>query len=317
MEALGTSSVGRRMNILAHIHYFNDEDVIDQSIQSVRAQTLPVDGILLVDNGSTDRTLDRQFPACVEVIRLPSNTWTSGAVITGFTYGLQHKYEWVWILDADSAPRCNALEKLIEFYGTLSSQEQERVQRIASAPHDHTPFHSIRFTGEGCERLTYEQKRVAYQCDATIWSGSLFKTSSIKAIGMPSADYVLDWGEFVYGYEGMLQGYSTYVVTNSVMDHNIGVRSPSHLSEKKVGWVSFQMTSMPAIRLYYLVRNTIFFWSYVYRHPQYSVLKGLMTNTGWIPKYLIKLSLLRRFTVVRACLRGLLDGISRRIDRRY
>jgi len=47
------------MRVLAHIHTFNDADIIDRTIESVQRQTRPVDGILVVDNASTDGTLDR------------------------------------------------------------------------------------------------------------------------------------------------------------------------------------------------------------------------------------------------------------------
>jgi glycosyltransferase involved in cell wall biosynthesis len=44
------------MRVLAHIHTFNDVDVIDRTIDAVRRQTRPVDGILIVDNASRDGT---------------------------------------------------------------------------------------------------------------------------------------------------------------------------------------------------------------------------------------------------------------------
>ena len=47
------------MRVLAHIHTFNDADIIDGTIEAVRQQTRPVDGILVVDNASTDGTLAR------------------------------------------------------------------------------------------------------------------------------------------------------------------------------------------------------------------------------------------------------------------
>ena len=37
------------MRVLAHIHTFNDADIIDRTIESVLKQTRPVDGILVVD----------------------------------------------------------------------------------------------------------------------------------------------------------------------------------------------------------------------------------------------------------------------------
>src|SRR5436190_471539 len=47
------------MTVLAHIHTLNDADIIDRTIGSLMHQTRPIDGLLLVDNASTDDTLGR------------------------------------------------------------------------------------------------------------------------------------------------------------------------------------------------------------------------------------------------------------------
>ncbi len=47
------------MRVLAHIHTFNDADVIDQTIEALLRQTRPIDGILIVDNASIDGTLEQ------------------------------------------------------------------------------------------------------------------------------------------------------------------------------------------------------------------------------------------------------------------
>lgn len=57
------------MRVLAHIHTLNDEAVIEQLVEGLRRQTRPPDAIIIVDNGSTDKTLDRTFPENVTIVR--------------------------------------------------------------------------------------------------------------------------------------------------------------------------------------------------------------------------------------------------------
>src|SRR5207249_3186734 len=102
------------MRVLAHIHTFNDADIIDRTIESVRAQTHPVDEILVVDNGSSDNTLDQPSLRQVTVLRHAENQGTSGAVYGGIRYALDHDYDWIWLFDADSNPEPDALEKLLD-----------------------------------------------------------------------------------------------------------------------------------------------------------------------------------------------------------
>lgn len=61
------------MRILAHVHTFNDADVIDQIIEAILRQTRPVDGILVVDNASTDGTLARPALKHATLLRHPEN----------------------------------------------------------------------------------------------------------------------------------------------------------------------------------------------------------------------------------------------------
>src|SRR5260370_42237054 len=58
------------MRILAHMHTMNDASVIEQLLEGLRRQTQPIDAILIVDNASTDGTLDRTFPKTVTIIRI-------------------------------------------------------------------------------------------------------------------------------------------------------------------------------------------------------------------------------------------------------
>src|SRR5260221_1260092 len=122
------------MRILAYMHTFNDAAVIEQLLEGLRRQTRPLDAILIVDNASTDGTLDRTFPENVTIVRNPENLGTAGAVKIGCAHALEHGFDWVWIFDADSVPEPDALEKLLDFFGRLPPQKQERVCFLLGKP---------------------------------------------------------------------------------------------------------------------------------------------------------------------------------------
>ena len=122
------------MRILGHIHTFNDENVIEQCLGAMLAQTRPPDAILIVDNGSTDATLERDFPPTVTVIRNGRNLGTSGAVHIGLKYAMENGFDWACILDADCAPRPDALEKLVGLWESLPPDVQAKTWRLSSLP---------------------------------------------------------------------------------------------------------------------------------------------------------------------------------------
>jgi rhamnopyranosyl-N-acetylglucosaminyl-diphospho-decaprenol beta-1,3/1,4-galactofuranosyltransferase len=67
------------MRVLAHIHTYNEAGFIERALAALQQQTRPLDAIVIVDNASTDGTVDRAFPENVTVIRNSTNLGTSGA----------------------------------------------------------------------------------------------------------------------------------------------------------------------------------------------------------------------------------------------
>ncbi|MBV8103807.1 MAG: glycosyltransferase, partial [Hyphomicrobiales bacterium] len=98
------------MRVLAYIHTFNDADVIEQTISALLRQTRAVDEILVVDNASTDGTVDQPCLQHATVVRNHENTGTSGGVATGLRYALERGYDWTGIFDPDGLPAPDALE---------------------------------------------------------------------------------------------------------------------------------------------------------------------------------------------------------------
>src|SRR5207302_8718455 len=118
------------MRVLAHIHTFNDADIIERTLAMVRRQTRPVEGILIVDNASTDAILDQPSVEGTAIIRNEQHLGTSGAVVSGMRYALEQDYDWIWVFDADSMPEPDALEKLLELYASWPADRQRETAFI-------------------------------------------------------------------------------------------------------------------------------------------------------------------------------------------
>src|ERR1051326_6075485 len=140
------------MRVLAHIHTFNDADIIDRTIEAVLRQTRPVDGILVGDNASADDTLERPLVKHATVLRSPQNLGTSGAVHKGMRFALEQDYDWIWVFDADSVPEPDALEKLLDLYAGWPAGLQAETAFLAclySNVQDGVPRHGGLFTQHG------------------------------------------------------------------------------------------------------------------------------------------------------------------------
>jgi len=306
------------VRILGHIHTFNDDDVIDQTLSALLNQTLPLDEIVIVDNGSQDDTLNRTFLEKVHVIRHGENLGTSGAVHTGFQYALENNYDWIWLFDADSVPRKDALEKLLELYESFNPEIQEKTLMVGCPSLNMVTGklkYGLVFTPHSYSAVDFEPGKKFFECDMNIWSGSLYKMEGVQKVGLPSVDYVLDWGENAYGYLTKQQGYRAFIHPENILDHNVRESKVSRFSSHRLGGLSFTLPILPPIRLYYIYRNYLYFWFYVYHKGN---LARFLKQSFWMPKHLFKLLLAGKFAPeITTCLKGLRHGVFKKMHYRF
>jgi poly-beta-1,6-N-acetyl-D-glucosamine synthase len=126
MEDLGTGSLPARlpndslatphrvMGLTVIIPAYNEAEFVGDTIQSLLAQTVPPDQIILVDDGSTDDTGDVGRRAGVTVIRPPCNT---GSKAGAQNFALPWvKTELVMAIDADTTLAPDAVETLMRAF---------------------------------------------------------------------------------------------------------------------------------------------------------------------------------------------------------
>ena len=87
-------------DILILIPAFNEEERIATVIREVR-QFLPAATILVVNDGSTDRTASVSCEAGASVVTHPFNLGVGTALQTGYKYAVQNGYKYVIQLDGD------------------------------------------------------------------------------------------------------------------------------------------------------------------------------------------------------------------------
>jgi len=307
------------MRVLVHIHTMNDAAVIDQALEGLRRQTRPPDAILIVDNASTDGTLDRVFPETVEIIRNPQNLGTSGAVKIGLAHALKREFDWTWVLDADSVPEPEALENLLVFFERLPPAQQEQVCFLAcrlatrTSGVDHRP---IILTETGIGYVSLDDDVGSCQCDCFIWSGSLFSMRSVAKIGLPSPDYFIDLSELEYGYRARQRDLTGYIVSRAILHQDVG-RPPGVMARTcRFGPLSFRLLELSPSRCYYHVRNMLYFWLYQCRpyRPRW-VFRSIVHGIFFSRTFAIRPVSHGRHLI--ACLRGLRDGLTGHMERRY
>src|SRR6267143_6112826 len=96
---------------------YNSELLLPKQLDALLRQSKPLDEIIVVNNASTDGTLDvlsAKYPQ-ITVLDLPVNTGAGGGFAAGLAYAaMEKKHDWVWLLDHDSFPSDDGLEALLK-----------------------------------------------------------------------------------------------------------------------------------------------------------------------------------------------------------
>lgn len=97
--------------ISLYVPCYNVERFIVRCIEGVLAQSYPVDEILIIDDGSSDRTIELAEKYPVKIIRHTQNRGLAAARNTGLKNA---RNEWVASLDADCVADRHWLETLVQ-----------------------------------------------------------------------------------------------------------------------------------------------------------------------------------------------------------
>lgn len=307
------------MKVLAHIHTFNDADIVERTVEAVLNQTRPADAVLIVDNGSSDGTVERDFPAAVTVLRHARNQGTAGAVASGMAHALEHGYDWIWTFDADSLVAPDALERLLDDFAGWPAAQQQGTFFLACLPinlADGVPFHGGRLAANGIDLVRPETDQRLYACNIAIWSGCLFRLAAVREVGLPNRDYFVDWDEFELGYRAMRAGYQGYVDQAATLQHNIRGQPSRVPVRRKWGPFSLTFHEFPPLRCYYTCRNMLHFALYGVERRRLGPCLGVARRA----LRLILNFLLRprgHGAELRACLRGTWHGLTGNLKARY
>ncbi|NQT24467.1 glycosyltransferase family 2 protein [candidate division KSB1 bacterium] len=101
------------MRTLIIIPALNEEANITTVIEDIRIHAPDVD-LVVVDDGSTDLTVERASEAGAIVLSLPFNLGIGGAVQTGFQYAYQQGYDTAIQIDADGQHAAAEIPKILE-----------------------------------------------------------------------------------------------------------------------------------------------------------------------------------------------------------
>lgn len=183
----------KKSNVAAVVVTYNRLELLRQCVEALRAQTTVCD-ILIVDNASTDRTA--QWLASqpdLHYRNTGSNLGGAGGFNCGMRWAVEAGYDYVWVMDDDTLPQPDALEKLLEAdsvlegnYGWLSSvalwtdgsECKMNRQKLKKSFYEYSPL----------------MKYGLVQAEQATFVSLFLRSETVRQFGLPIKEYYI-WGD--------------------------------------------------------------------------------------------------------------------------
>jgi GT2 family glycosyltransferase len=253
-------------SVLACILTYNRSALLEQCLQAVLAQERPPDGVLIVDNGSTDTTpqmlAEKGYlhDERITVLRLEDNIGASAGLEKLFRAAYATNSGWIWVMDDDVLPEPTALGELIHAYeehfkvptevGYLVSAAvtpDGRANNVPGVDERRSPRHCAewgRFLADGMIRIRNSAITSAF-----------IPRSTLDDFGGPCSEFQI-WGEDTDYTLRITEKRDAYLVGRSRVTHVRGVSGDLDIFE--------EVDPSRIARFYYLYRNTMYlrlrFW---------------------------------------------------------
>ncbi len=165
------------MELSVYIPCFNVERYIETSIRCLLNQTRPPDEILVIDDGSTDRSIEiaSRFP--VRVIRHERNRGLAAARNTAFANA---KYELVGAIDADVFAEPDWLERLLAHFDDerVAGTGGRLIEQFRDTPADEWRFLHL------CQDLGEKRIDIEYPSHRRLGGfGTILRKTAVAGVG--------------------------------------------------------------------------------------------------------------------------------------
>jgi GT2 family glycosyltransferase len=293
---------------------YNASAILPRQIAALLRQTMPLGEVIIVDNASTDGTsamLAERYPQ-VTVLRMPENLGAAGAWAAGLSYAaLEKRHDWIWTFDDDSVPAADTLTILLDGIDSLNGNHA-RVGMAAPMPvHSATgTYYPPLLWLDGFVRPTQRQMhQKLWFADLVIASGSLVRREVVETIGLPRADFFMDFFDFEYSLRARARGYKIAVVPRAELGHEIGDAKMVSFRGRSRLW-----TNYAPWREYYNSRNLAYAGWHLYPNIETKkfVLKHLARHAGAVVLFSPK-----KGACIAKMIQGFWDGLRAHLGIRF
>lgn len=295
--------------IFAVVVTYNRKELLIQCLSALENQTQTLSKIIIVDNASTDGTLQELYHSgllenpCIQLLALEQNTGGAGGFSAGMKYAFEQGADYVWMMDDDAMPHLKALEELMKYatpqniFASLAIQEQQISWEMTVKTGDiwqttHNPADIL-------------EKMEVYSLP---FLGFMIHREIVEKIGLPETTFFIAADDTEYCLRAKQAGYKLYLSGRSLIEHPKAQHQEYKILGKKINYVS-----LPPWKRYYDTRNRIFIAKRYFGFKFYS---------QTLPSILFRLCISmiaekNKFQQLKAYYWGVFDGLTTQGGKRH
>lgn len=291
------TSLPNEAKVIAVVVTYNRLEMLKDCINALKEQSRKPDGILVVNNGSTDDTgewIKRQEDILVID---QANSGGAGGFYSGTKKAYELNYDWIWLMDDDTIPAGTALEELFNAYKRWDNEDPQEWPRLMASKvvwRDGTvhPMNIPDIWTKDREKIFTAVAKSTLPIRSSSFVSVMFHRSMVERYGLPISDYFI-WNDDLEYTARILRHELGVIVPKSIVCHNT--------SDKYIPMVSSGQ------RFYYEIRNKL----WIIRLSDAFAIKEKGKYIPYLHKTIRKYLFFHRFNPASLVLvaRGLWDGL--------
>lgn len=292
---------------------YNGARTLSRHLDALERQTRRIDEIIVVDNASSDGTTKvLASHQDVTVLGLSENFGVGGGYAEGLKYAaLRKKYDWIWLFDQDSVPAADALDQLLVEIEKMGEALETVAILAPVCLHSGTkmPYQGLLWKAGRIAEMPADFSRPITWVDLVISSGSLIRRQAVESVGLPRADFFMDFVDYEHCLRLRHNGLRIGVVRDSHLVHVLG--DPRVFAY--LGYTTRWTDHEPG-RVYYMTRNEVFTIWYQYPNWKHKVFVAYRSL-----RYAVSIIIFgeKKMACLEMICRGWIDGLAGKLGVRH
>ena len=210
--------------ITAVVVTYNRLELLKRVITALKSQTVPVDKIIVINNGATDGTKEWLDSQDSLIAIHQDNVGGAGGFYRGIKEALTTKADWIWCMDDDVFPTSQCLEQLILHYtaedktGILCPKRLMDGRVFISETRKQNLSNPLKYIFDDSLEAEMLNNNETVEIEGMAFEGPLIRREVVENIGLPNKDLFILYDDTDYSYRAILAGYKVKVVSSAIME---------------------------------------------------------------------------------------------------